>query len=116
MTTHRDKRKSKRVSALKPTRIRLKGQAFEVSDISNDGIGIVLTDDGPPFSIGERLAVIPIPLASGTVNVQGIVSHISYSANGRMCGIHFIFDGAEYDAVLQFKNERRRTPADREEE
>ena len=115
MTGKRDKRKSKRVSALKPTRIHLKGQAFEVSDISNDGIGIVLTDDGPAFSIGERLTEIPLPLASGTVSVQGIVSHISYTAAGRRCGIHFVFDGAEYDAVLRFKDERLQSPADKED-
>ncbi len=114
MTGNREKRKSRRVSALKPTWIHLKGQAFEVSDISNDGIGIVLTDDGPAFSIGERLAAIPLPLAGGTVHVQGIVSHISYTAAGRLCGIHFVFDGAEYDAVMRFKHERLQNPADKE--
>ncbi len=114
MTSNRDKRKSSRVSTLKPTRIRLKGQAFDVSDISNDGIGIMLTDESPPFSIGERLPEIPLPLEDGTVNVQGVVSHISYTTAGRLCGIHFVFDGAEYDAVMRFKNECQQNASDTE--
>ena len=111
MADHRDQRRSKRIAALKPTHIHLKGQRFQVCDISNDGIGIVLSDDAPPFSIGERLAEIPIPLKNGTVGVQGVVSHISYTAAGKTCGIQFLFSGAEYDAVMQFKNERMQTPA-----
>ena len=111
MSSKRDKRKSKRISALKPTRIYLKGQAFQVMDISNDGIGIILEDGAPSFSIGERLAEIPIPLESGTVNVQGIVSHISFTAAGQTCGIQFMFSGGEYEAVMRFKKERTQTQA-----
>jgi hypothetical protein len=103
-----EQRQSKRISELKPTHIRLKGHDFQVSDISNDGIGIILSDDASPFAIGERLEKIPIPLESGTVNVQGIVSHISYTATGQTCGIQFMFSGAEYEAVIRFKNERLR--------
>jgi hypothetical protein len=112
----RDQRKSKRITRLKPTRIDLKGQSFEVSDISNDGIGIILTDGGPPFSIGERLAAIPIPLADGAVSVQGVVSHISYTAAGCTCGIHFVFSGDEYDAVMRFRHERTQAAPAKEEE
>ena len=111
MPDHRDKRKSKRISVLKPTYIHLKGQRFQISDISNDGIGIVLGDADPPFSIGERLAEIPLPLESQTIAVQGVVSHISYTATGKTCGIQFLFSGAEYDAVMRFKKERTQTPA-----
>ena len=114
MPGHRDKRQSKRITSLKPTYIFLKGQRLRVSDISNDGIGIVLGDDAPPFSIGERLAEIPIPLESGSVAVQGIVSHISLSAAGKTCGIQFLFSGNEYDAVMRFKNERMQTPSTEE--
>jgi hypothetical protein len=114
MSSRRDNRKSKRISALKPTYIFLKGQRMRVSDISNDGIGIVLPDDAPPFSIGERLAEIPIPLESGTVAVQGIVSHISFTAAGKTCGIQFLFSGSEYDAVMRFKNECMQTLATQE--
>ncbi len=114
MPGQRDKRQSKRITSLKPTYILLKGQRLRVSDISNDGIGIVLGDDAPPFSIGERLAEIPIPLESGSVAVQGIVSHISLSAAGKTCGIQFLFSGTEYDAVMRFKNERMQTPSTQE--
>lgn len=114
MPSSHDKRRSKRIHELKPTRISLKGRQFQISNISNDGIGIILDDDAPPFSIGERLAEIPIPLENGAVNVQGVVSHISVTAAGRMCGIHFIFSGAEYDAVMQFKKERLQNPPTRE--
>ena len=111
MPTSHDQRRSRRVRALKPTRIRLKGSHFQVTDISNSGIGIILEDGGPPFAVGERLADILIPLESGTVNVQGIVSHISVTTAGRTCGIHFIFRGAEYDAVIRFIQERMLNPA-----
>ncbi len=114
MPSNRDQRRSHRVRELKPTRINLKGKPFEVSDISNYGIGIILEDDDPPFAVGERLEDIPLPLESGTVNVQGIVSHLSVTTAGRTCGIHFIFRGAEYDAVIRFIQERTAISADKE--
>ncbi len=114
MPASRDQRRSHRVRELKPTRIRLKGRHFMVSDISNSGIGIILEDDGPPFVVGERLEDVPIPLENGTVNVQGIVSHISVTTAGRTCGIHFIFRGAEYDAVIRFIQERTLDPKGKE--
>ena len=114
MPASHDQRRSSRVRELKSTRIRLKGSDFQVSDISNDGIGIILEDDGPHFAVGERLEAIPLPLESGTINVQGIVSHISVTTAGRTCGIHFIFRGAEYDAVIRFIQERTLNPAGNE--
>jgi hypothetical protein len=114
MPKRRDQRKSKRIAALKPTRISLKGRTFQVGNISSDGIGIILEDDSPSFLIGERVAEIPIPLESGVVNVQGVVSHISYTAAGRTCGIQFVFGGAEYDAVIRFIRERRQETTTRE--
>ena len=115
MSSKRDQRRSKRISTLKPTHIHLKGQAFQVMDISNDGIGIILVDGAPSFSIGERLAEIPISLESGTIAVEGVVSHISYTAAGKTCGIQFLFSGTEYDAVMRFKKERTQTQATDEE-
>ncbi len=112
MPVSRDQRRSHRVRELKPTRIRLKGRHFMVADISNSGIGIMLEDGGPTFVVGERLEHIPIPLENGIVNVQGIVSHISVTTAGRTCGIHFIFRGAEYDAVIRFIQERTLNSAD----
>ena len=106
MTNLRNKRKSERNYDLKPTHIALKGRLFQVNDISSEGIGVVLEEDGPRFFIGERLEKIPIPLQSGTVNVKGIVSHISVNTTCIVCGIKFLFSGDEFNAIIQFKKER----------
>jgi hypothetical protein len=115
MTSQHEKRKSKRVSALKPTYIYLKGNTIQVHDISNEGIGIVLADGAPSFAVGERLPEIPIPLASGTVTIRGVVSHVSYTTAGKMCGIQFLFEGTEYQAVIDFIHERLQNPAEKED-
>ena len=114
MTDQHEKRKSRRITALKPTFIDLKGNAFKVHDIWNEGVGIVLPEDGPPFAVGELLPEIPIPLESGTVNLRGVVSHISYVGNGKLCGIHFRFEGEEYDVVVRFIRERLPNETDEE--
>lgn len=114
MTNPHDKRKSKRATALKPTFIYLKGDTFKVHDISNDGLGIVLPDDAPAFTVGELLPEIPIPLARGMVHLRGVVSHLSYTAAGKLCGIQFLFEGAEYEAVIDFIRERLQNQLDEE--
>ena len=106
MPNLRNKRKSERVYDLKPTRIMLKGQLFRVNNISNEGIGIILEEDEPRFFIGERFEKIPIPLQSGTVNVKGIVSHISTTTAFTVLGIRFLFSGEEFNSIIQFKKER----------
>lgn len=102
----RNKRKDGRVYALKPTSILLKNRMLRVSDISNEGIGIVLDDHGPQFVTGERLENIPIPLDSGTVSLKGIVSHISVTAERKICGIRFDFGGTDFSVAVKFKRER----------
>lgn len=106
MTDHHEKRKSRRHTALKPTFIGLKGYPLKVYDICNEGVGIVLPEDGPSFAVGELLPEIPIPLESGTVNLKGVVSHVSYTGMGKLCGIHFRFEGEEYDIIIRFIRER----------
>lgn len=106
MPDFRNKRKSERAYDLKPTSIVLKGQILRVANISNEGIGIILEETGPRFFIGERLEQIPIPLQSGTVNVKGIVSHISVTAAHTVLGIRFLFSGEEFNAIIRFKKER----------
>ena len=101
-----NKRKSERAYEVKPTGIMLKGRIFQVNDISSEGIGIVLEEDGPRFFIGERLEKIPIPLQNGTVKVKGIVSHISITTTCTLCGIRYLFSGDEFNAIIQFKKER----------
>ncbi len=114
MTDHHEKRKSRRLTALKPTFIGLKGRPLQVHDICSEGVGIVLPEDGPSFAVGELLPEIPIPLESGTVNLRGVVSHVSYTGIGRLCGIHFLFEGEEYDIVIRFIRERLLSAGDKE--
>lgn len=106
MPNFRNKRKNERAYDLKPTRIMLKGQLLRVNNISNEGIGIILEEGGPRFFIGERFEKIPIPLQSGTVNIKGIVSHISTTATATVLGIRFLFSGEEFNSIIQFKKER----------
>lgn len=101
-----NKRSAGRVYALKPTTILLKNRMLRVSDISSEGIGIVLDNNGPQFVTGERLENIPIPLHSGTVSLKGVVSHISVTAAHKICGIRFDFSGNDFGAAVQFKRER----------
>jgi hypothetical protein len=106
MARERDRRTSQRNYTLQPTRIRLKGHEFEVHDISSDGVGVILDQAGPRFVIGERLDSIPIPMQSGSLSIQGVVSHISVTSSCTICGIRFIFSGDEYKSIMQFIKER----------
>ena len=102
-----EKRKNQRTSDLKPTHIMLKNLPYQIKDISNTGIGIILKKDKPQFFLGERIEDIPISLSSGTINVRGVVSHISVSLTQKICGIRFFFlTGEEFKSVMLFKNER----------
>ena len=106
MPETRNKRTASRSYTLKPTQIQLKSTAFRVNDISSTGMGLVLVAGGPTFAVGERLEGIPIPLESGTVAVNGVVTHLSITDAGTICGIRFEFSGDEFDAVIQFRKER----------
>ena len=105
MPDSRNKRKNERTYALKPVGIALKNHLFQLNDISNEGMGIVLDKEGPQFFIGERIEKIPMPLQSGTVFVAGTVSHISVTADCTVCGIRFVLNGDDFLAVVQFKKE-----------
>ena len=108
MPETRNLRKAPRAYSLKPTQIQLKSSAYRMNDISSTGMGLVMTAGSPEFVIGERLDNIPIPLQSGTVAVKGVVTHLSVTDNGTVCGIQFEFSGDEFDAIIQFKKERTR--------
>ena len=102
-----EKRKNQRTSDLKTTHIMLKNQSYQIKDISNTGIGIILKKDKPQFFLGERIEDIPISLSSGTINIRGVVSHISVALTQKICGIRFLFlTGEEFKSVMLFKNER----------
>ncbi len=101
-----EKRKKKRSSDIKPTHIVLKNQPYQIKDISNTGIAIILKKDQPQFFLGERIEDIPISLSSGTINIRGVVSHISVTLTQKICGIRFLLTGEEFKSVMLFKNER----------
>jgi hypothetical protein len=101
-----DKRKNRREYNLKPTIINIKGSPFEVHNISSEGIGIIIEENGPQFTNGERIEKIPIPLEEGVVHLRGVVTHISVTSNSRICGIMFQFKGSEFKYLMQFKRER----------
>lgn len=105
MSAPASKRKNERVHHLKPTRIKIKGTVFELSDISTGGIGVVLKKGGPEFIMGERIENIPLVLQDRMASVRGVVSHISVSSEKTICGIRFLLTGDEFDTVLQFKKE-----------
>ena len=105
MTLRPNQRKNKRTYVLNPAHIILKDHPFQLNDISNEGIGILLEEGTPRFFIGERIEKIPIPLKSGAVCLTGVVSHISVNAKGTVCGIRFLLGADEYLTVVQFKEE-----------
>ena len=113
MTDHHEKRKRRRLTALKPTFIDLKGRPLKIHDICNEGVNVALPEEGPAFAVGELLPEIPIPLESGTVNLKGVVSHVSHTGVGKLCGIHFLFEGEDYDVVVRFIHERLLTADDK---
>jgi hypothetical protein len=101
-----EKRKNQRTAHLKPTQIMLKNHSYQIKDISNNGVGIILDKDNPQFFIGERIEDIPISLSTGIINVRGVVSHISVTLTQKICGVMFLLTGEEFKSVIQFKNER----------
>jgi hypothetical protein len=101
-----DKRKNERTYHLKPTRIVLKGRPVEIHDISIDGIGIVIDADAPRFFMGERIDRIPLPLKSGTLCVEGVVTHISKTSTCTICGIRFNLNNEDYPVLHRFLKER----------
>jgi hypothetical protein len=108
MGTASNRRQAERIYTIKPTDIVLKGTSYRINDISNEGIGLVLEDENPTFFMGERIDAIPLRMTTRTITLKGIVTHMSKSAAGTICGIRFLFqDSEEFKAALQFKEERR---------
>ncbi len=44
-----EKRKNQRTAHLKPTQIMLKNHSYQIKDISNNGVGIILDKDNVPI-------------------------------------------------------------------
>ena len=109
MPNHRNQRKNARNYNLMPTNILLKGQQFQINDISSAGIGIVLEKHKPQFVVGERLENIALPMQDGPLTVKGIVTHISLNASHTVCGIRLDLTSDEFKAISQFKKERMKS-------
>lgn len=110
MPNYKNRRKSPRVYDLKPTTIMLKNHPFRVNDISNEGIGLIMERDGPRFINGERIETIPIPLSSGEVKLEGVVTHVSVTKRNTVFGIRFLFRGEDFKSIIRFKEERTNPP------
>jgi len=108
-----NKRKSERDVRIRPTTIQMKGRPLKVHNISSEGVGLLLEEDGPRFTIGERLEAIPLPLKAGAVNLKGVVTHISVTAGYTLCGIMFQLTGKDIQSLARFRQERTLPATDR---
>lgn len=67
-------------------------ERFLINDISSEGIGVVVK--GPDiFFLGQRIEAIHFPKEDQEMILKGIVSHLSKTDRGYLCGIRFIFSG-----------------------
>jgi len=101
-----NKRKAARTYTLKPTEIVLKGKAYRLNDISNEGFGIIIEEDSHFFFLGQRVDQIPVQLEEGTEFLRGVVAHISKNKLNKICGIKFLFRSKkEFEAVGRYQAE-----------
>jgi hypothetical protein len=65
---------------------------FLINNISSEGIGVVV--EGPDtFFLGQRIEAIHFPKENQDMILKGIVSHLSKTDRGYLCGIRFVFSG-----------------------
>jgi hypothetical protein len=75
-------------------------ERFLINNISSEGIGVVV--EGPDtFFMGQRIDAIQFPKENPDIALNGIVSHISKTDRGFMCGIRFIFSGTKDYAFVE---------------
>ena len=98
-----DRRNYCRECNLKPTQVVIKDRIFQLNDISNEGVGVLLNGEDTAFHLGERIETICLPLKSGEVTLSGVVTHMSRTESATVCGIRFLFKNSdEFDAVSRF--------------
>jgi len=103
MSQRVDRRNSCRECNLKPTQVVIKDRIFQLNDISNEGVGVLLNGEETAFHLGERIETICLPLKSGEVTLSGVVTHMSRTESATVCGIRFLFKNSdEFDAVSRF--------------
>ncbi len=75
-------------------------ERFLINNISSEGIGVVV--EGPEtFFLGQRIEAIHFPKDNQDVTLKGIVSHISKTDRGHLCGIRFVFSGTKDFAFVE---------------
>lgn len=107
MTNTTDMRREHRSYALKATSIEINGEPYELNDVSAEGIGLILEENSAELFMGQRIESIPIPHENGTAHIQGVVAHISKTAQNTVCGVRFLFKNPEeFKLVEVFKAQR----------
>jgi len=102
-----EKRRSARQTNIKPTRIVIGGDAYQLANISREGLGIQIEGDHS-FFMGQRLAAIKIETDQATRYFDGTITHITHHQAGVVCGIRFVLKDIEaYNHMARYAQERR---------
>jgi len=103
MNQEKDRRTYCRECNLKPTEVVIKNRIFQLNDISNEGVGVLVNGEEKAFHLGERIEKICLPSRGGEVTLSGVVTHMSRTDAAIVCGIRFLFKSSdEFDAVSRF--------------
>ena len=101
-----EKRQTTRYTNLKPTRVGIGANSYQVVNISREGIGIQIEEDHP-FFLGQRLSAIKIQTRAGTRSYDGLITHITHQQAIVVCGIRFVLNDIEgYDHMADYVKER----------
>ena len=106
MKPNPEKRQTTRYANLKPTRIGIGENSYQVVNISREGIGIQIDEDHS-FYLGQRLSGIKIQTSSRSRSYDGMITHITHQKAATVCGIRFILNDIEgYDHMADYVKER----------
>ena len=88
----KNRRQSNRAEAQYGAIVTIGEARFLMNNISSEGIGVVV--EGPDtFFLGQRIEAIRFPKENQDMILKGIVSHLSKTDRGYLCGIRFVFSG-----------------------
>ena len=106
MIANSEKRQATRFTKLKPTRIGIGADSYQVVNISREGIGIQIDEDHS-FYLGQRLRAIKIKTRSRSRSYDGLITHITHQHATVVCGIRFVLNDIEgYDHMADYVRER----------
>jgi len=96
----KNRRQTTRLSAQYGAIVTIGKERFLINDISSQGIGVVV--EGPDtLFLGQRIEAIQFPKDDPDMILKGIVSHISKTDRGYLCGINFEFSGNKDFAYVE---------------